>query len=192
MEIVAWGDSITYGEGDSEGLGWVGRIRNELFDTGGHRVYNRGICGDTTKDVLNRFDVEIESLEPESVFFALGMNDCKFPNGGNEHKVSPEDFKKNIQELISKARRYTQKIVLVGITDVKSEDIQSASLFTGKAIEMFDKVLQEIAIAENLPYVSMLDVLNIDTDLADGLHPNAQGYGKMHQVIKESPYLGSV
>lgn len=189
MEIVAWGDSIIYGEGDSEGSGWIGRIRNELFDAGGHRVYNRGICGDTTEDVLNRFDVEAESLEPESLFFALGMNDCKFPNGRNEHKVSLEDFRKNMQELISKARRYTQKIVIVGITGVKPEDIQSTSLFTDKAIEMFDKVLQEIANAENLPYVSMRGVLNIDTDLSDGLHPNAQGYAKMYQVIRESSYL---
>lgn len=189
MEIVAWGDSITYGEGDSEGLGWVGKIRNELFDLERHRVYNRGICGDTTEDVLNRFDVEAESLVPESVFFALGMNDCKFPNGGNEHKVPLEDFRKNMQELISKARRYTQKIVIVGITDVKPEDIQSTSLFTAQAIESFDKVLQEIAITENLPYVSMRGVLNIDTDLSDGLHPNAQGYAKMYQVIRESPYL---
>ncbi len=191
MNIVAWGDSITYGEGDSEGLGWIGRIRNELFNDGNHRVYNRGICGDTTVDVLDRFDVEAKSLEPESILLALGMNDCKFPNGGSENKVSLKDFKHNMMELISKARLHTQKIVIVGISDVKSEDIGSTSLFTKEAIAIFDRVLQEIAVHENLLYVPMRDVLNIDTDLSDGLHPNTQGYEKMYQTIRRSPYLGS-
>ncbi len=30
MEIGIWGDSITYGAGDSEALGWVGRLRKSL------------------------------------------------------------------------------------------------------------------------------------------------------------------
>jgi hypothetical protein len=33
MEIGIWGDSITYGESDIDGLGWVGRLRKKMLDT---------------------------------------------------------------------------------------------------------------------------------------------------------------
>ncbi len=71
MQISIWGDSITHGSCDEVGLGWVGRFRNS-FPTGDYvGVYNRGVSGDTTEDLLKRFSIEADSIEPTKIVFAI-------------------------------------------------------------------------------------------------------------------------
>ena len=95
MEIGIWGDSITYGASDTEALGWVGRLRKSLPQDGNVAVYNRGICGDTTEDLLKRFPIEAEAIQPNVIFFAIGINDSKYPADTEGNKVLLEDFKRN-------------------------------------------------------------------------------------------------
>jgi lysophospholipase L1-like esterase len=40
MTIGFWGDSITYGSCDSEGLGWVGRLRRSVSVEDYRQFYN--------------------------------------------------------------------------------------------------------------------------------------------------------
>jgi lysophospholipase L1-like esterase len=183
MEIGVWGDSITYGANDTEGLGWVGRLRKECYEEV-YGFYNRGICGDTTEDILKRFDVEVSSIEPNVILFAIGINDAKFPNGGNENKVHFDVFKRNIKELIGRAKARTEKVIIIGLTEVDETAIEgSSSVFKNEEIKKYDSCLNEIAKEEALTFVSMQGVLNIKSDLDDGLHPNAVGYGKIASVI---------
>lgn len=182
MEISAWGDSITYGEGDKEALGWIGRLRKELYETE-HSVYNRGICGDTSEDVLKRFVIEVGSIEPELIFLAIGINDSKFPNGGSDNKVPFAAFQQNTEKLILEAKAKSSKVVLVGLTEVNERQIQSSSIFTNEVIAKYDAHLRELSQKEGVPFVNMQGVLDIETDLEDGLHPNASGYEKMFKVI---------
>ena len=91
MTIGIWGDSITYGKGDKEGLGWVSRLRNSLeLEDDDIEVYNRGVCGHTSADILKRFVVEAESIEPKKIIFAVGANDAKIPQNEASNKVVHE------------------------------------------------------------------------------------------------------
>jgi len=99
MDIGVWGASITYGEGDEQALGWVGRLRKHLNEAE-HFVYNRGVCGDTTADVLQRFEVEVTSVEPDMVVFAVGTNDTKSQSGDDENNI-PSIPKKGLLWLIN-------------------------------------------------------------------------------------------
>lgn len=183
MNIGIWGDSITYGEGDSEGLGWAGRVRKSLLVTDSC-VYNFGVCGDTTEDLLKRFVVEANSIHPDIVVFAIGINDSKIPANETTNKVPIEIYQKNIQELIASARNYTGKIYIVGSTKVNDTAIRdSGTKFDNKTIQTYNKYLKEASSSENLVFIDMFDVLNIKNDLADGLHPNAQGYEKLYQAL---------
>lgn len=182
MEIGIWGDSISYGECDSEALGWVGRLRKKLLDTAS--VYNRGICGDTTEDLLKRFSVEADSIQPDLIVFAIGINDSKFPVGKDTNKVPFEEFKTNLHELVNQAREYTDKIYLVGLTKVYENRINpSGSKFVNSEIQKYNDFVRELAESEGLIFIPVGGMLDTDTDLADGLHPNAQGYQKMFEVI---------
>lgn len=184
MDIGIWGDSITYGEGDNEGLGWVGRLRRSLLTTD-CCVYNFGVCGDTTEDLLKHFVVEASSIRPDTIVFAIGINDSKFPANETTNKVTLERFQKNIQELIKFARDYTNKVYIVGATKVNDTAIRdSGTRFDNEIIQTYNKYLKEVSSLENLVFIETFDILDIDNDLADGLHPNAQGYEKLYQTLK--------
>lgn len=186
MNIGIWGDSITYGGGDSEALGWPGRLRKSLSSTDDIALYNFGICGDTTEDLLKRFDVEAEAIEPSEVIFAVGINDSKYPVGLETSKVPLEDYKSNLEALITKAKRFTESMVIVGATKVNDDICNHWNVrFINEEIEKYNAAMAKLAAMHNLKYIDVFEVLNPTTDLADGLHPNAQGYQKMFEVIRD-------
>lgn len=185
MEIGIWGDSITYGAGDSEAFGWVGRLRKLLEKNDDVSVYNFGICGDTTNDLLKRFSVEADAIKPNVVVFAIGINDSKYPVGETENVVPLEKYKQNMLELLKLAKNYTDKVIIVGATKANEAIVRGSGMrFVNAIIQTYNDFLKEFSESEGLTYVDVFDVLDINTDLDDGLHPNAQGYGKLFGTIK--------
>lgn len=186
MEIGIWGDSITYGAGDSEALGWVGRLRKSFGTDGDVGVYNFGVCGDTTDDLLKRFSVEADAIKPDTIVFAVGINDSKYEVGQTENKIPLEKYKQNMQELLKLAKNCTDKIYIVGATKVDETLVRdSGTRFVNETIQVYNHFLKEFSESENLTYVDVFGVLNIGTDLDDGLHPNAQGYEKLFNTIRK-------
>lgn len=185
MTIGAWRDSITYGSCDEKGLGWVGRIRTNLPTDDYHNIYNFGICGDTSDDLLKRFDVELEAINPDKIIFAIGINDAKFPAETDNHKVSLPDYTNNLQTLIAKAKEVTTDVTIISATKVDDEwRSVRGSRFLNEEIARFNEVMQSVADEHSLTYIDVFETLDPDTDLADGLHPNALGYDKMFEIIK--------
>lgn len=184
MNIGVWGDSITHGSCDEEALGWVGRIRKVLPADDWNHIYNFGICGDTSEDLIARFDVELEALHPQKVIFAIGINDSKFPEGSDTHLVSLEQYEQNLRKLIEKAKAHADTISIVGATQVVHEwRSASGSRFMNEEIAKFNEVMKKVTAEYNLNFIDVFETLDPTTDLADGLHPNAQGYQKMFEVI---------
>jgi lysophospholipase L1-like esterase len=190
MEIGVWGDSITYGAGDSEALGWVGRLRKLLEANGDIEVYNRGICGDTTDDLLKRFSAEADAIQPNTTIFAIGINDSKYLAGAMSSKVPLEKYKKNIHTLHALAKKYTDKIIFIGATKVDEALARdSGTRFTNEVIQTYNNFLNEFSRTEGLVFVDVFDVLDIHTDLGDGLHPNAQGYDKLFRKMRGLAFI---
>ncbi|MGN1122191.1 MAG: SGNH/GDSL hydrolase family protein [Eubacteriales bacterium] len=114
--IVFAGDSVTdmgsvnpVGEGHREdplGRSYVRVIENLLISCYPERlirVTNSGISGNTSKDLLARFDRDVVSLNPAWVSICIGINDVwrqfdlpEFP----EHHVSPEDYEANLKQML--------------------------------------------------------------------------------------------
>lgn len=183
MDIGIWGDSITYGECDSEGLGWVGRVRKSFPIDEYVGVYNRGICGDTSQDLLKRFAVEVESIAPATIVLAIGINDSKYPKGEEQNLVNLEQFKENVQALVTRAKAHAKNVYVVGCTSVDEAPRPSGTRFSNEQIKQYSKVLQNVASIEDLQFIGVSSALDIATDLYDGLHPNAVGYEKLAKVI---------
>lgn len=182
MKIGVWGDSIVYGSGDEAGLGWVGHLANHMHDKG-IEVYNHGVGGDTTEDVLRRFETELEAIKPDVVILAVGINDSELLSTGATVIPLPI-FTKNIQTLLSIAKQKTNKVIVVGITDLHFEILEITQFFSCEVIETFNTCLEGVAKEMNATYVNMHDVLDIQTDLSsDGIHPNSRGYKKMFNTI---------
>ena len=184
MKIGVWGDSITYGEGDSDALGWVGRFRKSFPVKEYVTVYNRGVCGNTSSDLLKRFPVEVASINPEKIVFAIGTNDAKYPVDVLSNKVSYEDFGANMRMLVEQAQSYTQDVCIIGLMQVD----ESVKRFTGvryinSDLQRYSDFLQELAHEKGCTFINVFDALNLRADLFDGLHPNADGYEKLFHLI---------
>ena len=70
--FVLIGDSLTFGYGVHKKDSWVYKLSEKLIDT---KIINKGINGDTTPSILNRYYDDVISLNPSKVFLMGGTND---------------------------------------------------------------------------------------------------------------------
>ena len=61
IQIFAFGDSITKGPSRYPGTGWVEKLESFL-DKKKYKVYNFGVCGEKSSDLLERFDIQTEKV----------------------------------------------------------------------------------------------------------------------------------
>jgi len=152
-----FGDSITYGAWDKDG-GWASRLRKfvdkkNISDPNFYcLVYNLGISGDTTTDVLERFEFELKMrLQDElAVVFAIGINDSAFLNETQTNYVPLEQFKTNLQSLIVLARKFTSKIIFVGLSPVdeaKTTPViwDASKSYKNEYIQQYDAAIKHLA-----------------------------------------------
>ena len=101
--ILCFGDSITFGCGEVPNKGWCGRLKDYFEPKGSHHngVYNLGVSGHTSTDLLNRFDVEangrIRLDRPTDKFLilvAIGTNDSKWDGmqEDNQPRTTEKEF----------------------------------------------------------------------------------------------------
>ncbi|MCH8519510.1 MAG: GDSL-type esterase/lipase family protein [Nanoarchaeota archaeon] len=193
--IIIFGDSITWGSSDLKG-GWVHRLKIDLESKKeiSFSVYNCGISGDNTQNLLKRFEIENQARfykgnDEHIVIFAIGINDAQDTSTKFNLGIPLEEFKQNIKLLIKQAQKLSNRIILIGLTPVNENKTTPYYEFEDmyiyqKNAELYNSALEEIAQGHNLEFVSMFNVLHKD-DLEDGLHPNSKGHEKMYLKIRE-------
>ncbi len=113
--IVFAGDSVT-------DMGSVQPVGEGLFDNLGHsyvrivenmlavfypeirvRVTNSGISGNTSRDLLERFDRDVISFKPDWISICIGINDVwrQFDSPAmTDVCVLPEEYRENVEKMI--------------------------------------------------------------------------------------------
>jgi lysophospholipase L1-like esterase len=187
--INIFGDSIAWGAYDDNG-GWADRLKQDLMksETDYFEVYNLGISGDNTDDLLKRFKIENEARTSDVIMIAIGTNDASFVKSKNDNYVPLEKFENNLLEIIKQSKEFTGEIVFVGLTKSDELKVMPASWATdfsydNKNTEIYNTKIKEICERSSLPFIEMLDLLDND-DLEDGLHPNSKGHEKMFLRVK--------
>jgi lysophospholipase L1-like esterase len=87
-------------------------------------VINRGVSGDTTQDLLARWERDAIRLQPDWLFIKVGINDVwSVFEGFYREGISLEDFEKNYRRLIQLAhdRTQTQMILIEPFLVEKSQ-----------------------------------------------------------------------
>jgi len=188
--ICIFGDSIVWGSWDPEEGGWVSRLRCYL-ETSDYeiRIYNCGVSGNNTDKLLQRFDVEAAAREPNIVIFAIGINDSQYVNSKNNSRVLIERFQNNLQKLISKAKKFTQKIIFLSLTKVDESKTMPVPWDTTKYydeenVKKYNSKIKDICNKNSLQFINIFDLLD-NSDLEDGLHPNQEGHKKIFLKIKD-------
>ncbi|MEG0579599.1 MAG: SGNH/GDSL hydrolase family protein, partial [Niameybacter sp.] len=105
QEPVTWmfvGDSITHGRSATYGYdSVVGLFQKFLVEQGRKQdvVINTGVSEANTTQFLSDIEARFNKYDPDVVFIMFGTNDCT-----NGTQVSKEDFKKNLEKIISKVK----------------------------------------------------------------------------------------
>jgi len=191
INICVFGASITWGAYDAEKGGWVERLKIHFFnqeDENYASVYNLAVSGATTEDLLKRFDVECEARRPDIILFSIGNNDSQFVKSLQSNRTSIDEFRKNLENLCEKARKFTEKIIFVGLSGVDEAKTKPVywnedAWYVNAEIEKYDAIIEKFCQEKKLKYISLKGVLK-PGDWEDGLHPNAKGHEKIFEKIK--------
>ena len=126
--IVFAGDSVTdmgstnpVGEGlfDRVGHGYVRVVENMLatwYPETFVRVTNSGISGNTSRDLLARFDRDVVDLHPDWVSICIGINDVwrQFDSPAiTDIHVLPEEYRRNVEAMILKVKDKVKGVFLL-------------------------------------------------------------------------------
>lgn len=201
-QIFIFGDSITFGQWDKEG-GWAERLKNDLSSRSitsnqenYYEVHNLGVPGDTTQDLLERFEGEYlarRDENEETVFvFAVGINDSALLTKDKTNSISKEAFRRNIKELADCAQKHSVKLLFAGLTPVDETKTNPWGLLRQKAylnseIEEYNRILIEFCEENGLPFADTFDKFRTDCKdcLEDGLHPNSQGHEYIFERVRK-------
>lgn len=201
--ILVFGASTTYGAWDREG-GWVARLRKDIdqkiveskFEID-HLVYNLGISGDKTWDLLKRFEVETDARkgrhnEEVVILFHIGINDCIYNNSGGGVEVSQTQFRENLEKLINLAKKYSEKILAIGSmpVDKRVDPMPWAPgrSYKNEFVEEYNGILKQVAGNEGVEFIEIFKEF-IDKDysslLSDGVHMNDEGHRLLFEKVRD-------
>lgn len=126
--ILFAGDSVTdqgshnpIGEGlfDMLGFGYVRMVENLLaawYPQDTFRITNAGISGNTSRDLLARYDRDVVAHRTDWLSICIGINDVwrqfdmpAFPN----RAVFPDEYEKNVEEMILRMKDKVKGIFLL-------------------------------------------------------------------------------
>lgn len=188
--ICVFGDSTAWGAWDTEKGGWVerlwldlarGSVAEDYFE-----VYNLSISGGTSQTVLDRFESEAKIRNATSIIIQTGGNDSS-QDGNGDFTIPTEVFQRNIEEIITRAKKITNEVLLIGGKDINeklSTPVPWADVYYRfENIQKYNAVMKEICEREGVLYMEMPDLEY--SDFADGVHPNVIGHEKMFNTVKD-------
>jgi len=151
--IVAFGDSLVFGQGATEGNDFVTRLGEML----GRDIINFGVSGNTTAQGLARLDDVLEE-DPGIVIVLLGGNDFL-------RRIPLETTRNNLTTILEGLRANGSVVMLLGVR---------GNLLGDSAHTMYE----ELSKTYGTVYVpDVLDGLLLKPEfMSDGIHPNDAGY----------------
>lgn len=169
--VVFMGDSITEGwrfaDGDFGDRGWLGR----------------GISGQTTPQMLLRFNDDVVALHPQVVHIMGGTNDV----AGNTGPTTIDTVVGNVSAMITLAKAAGIRVVLAAVPPAGAfpwrPDVTPSPI-----IAALNARLKALAVRQRVVFVDYGAVLArpdgaMQPRLAlDGVHPNWSGYAAMHPL----------
>lgn len=191
--IVFAGDSVT-------DMGSVNPVGEGLFDNLGHsyvrvienllsalypeiriRVTNSGIAGNTSRDLLARWDRDVRSLNPQWVSILIGFNDVwrQFDSPAmTDQMVPPEEYRENVRKMILTEKPRVKGIFLM--TPYYMEPNKSD--FMRARMDEYSAICKELAEEYGCIFVDLQTMISKYCSIRhssylawDRIHPNQVG-----------------
>jgi lysophospholipase L1-like esterase len=148
----------------------------------GKPYLNRGITGQTTQQMLVRFQQDVISLQPKVVVIEAGTNDLAGATGpATEGTIS-----ENLRSMVELAKYHGIRVVLASVTPVANNGLRPQ----GRIIGLNGWIKQYTAQTGSVYldyYAALADGRNLKKELTDdGIIPNAAGYAVMAPLAEKA------
>jgi len=193
------GDSITqFGDGPGGYVWLVRHFLANLYPGQKIETLNAGISGNKSNDMIARYQTDVLDKKPDLLTISVGVNDVwhgfydNHPLGDGPRGLKLEDYKRNVEEMVTKAEATGARVVLLAATPIY-EDFSNRENAKQAA---FNAALKDIAKRHRLIYVdyqkAMRDIVSTyrkrtggsDNFLTtDGVHMNAEGNKVMAHTL---------
>jgi acyl-CoA thioesterase-1 len=172
--ILAFGDSLTAGYGVPHGSAYPDQLQKKLDSLGyKYRIVNMGISGDTTSGGRARIQAALNTM-PAIVILELGAND-----GLRGMPIAA--MQTNLDQMITDFQKTGARVILAGMTLPRN--------YGAVYVKSFEDVFRGLARKYNLPLIPFfLEGVagNPKFTLADFLHPNAEGYTLVTDIVMKT------
>ena len=172
--ILAFGDSLTAGYGVPHGATYPDQLQKKLDSLGyKYRIVNMGISGDTTSGGRARIQAALNAV-PSIVILELGAND-----GLRGMPIAA--MQTNLDQMIMDFQKTGARVILAGMTLPRN--------YGAVYVNSFEDVFRGLARKYNLPLIPFfLEGVagNPKYTLADFLHPNAEGYTLVTDIVMKT------
>jgi len=193
-KLIMMGDSVTdvdrqrpYGEGRGFAMGYgypnlVNALITAFKPELKVRLINMGISGDTTRNLVSRWQSDVMDLKPDWVSIMIGINDVwrqyDVPQIVEEH-VYIDEYRENLIWMIENTLPKVKGIILMApyYIEPRKDDAMRATM------DEYGKVCKELAEKYDLVFVDTqaaldkaLEHIYPGTFTWDRVHPNTAGH----------------
>jgi lysophospholipase L1-like esterase len=176
--VVFFGDSITDAWGRRADTG-------EFFP--GKKYVNRGISGQTTPQMLVRFEPDVVRLRPAVVVILAGTNDI----AGNTGPETPEMIQDNFRAMAAIAKANGIRVVMASVLPAFAYPWKPG-VAPAEPIHALNGWLKDLCAKEGLVYLDYYSALADsrggmrEGTSKDGVHPNTAGYAVMGPLAEKA------
>lgn len=200
--LLFLGDSITHafrlpeerGISSQMGSGWAMILSAEIQHEFPHlsvEVFNRGVCGNTAADILNRVDSEVIPLRPTHLTLLCGVNDtighflCNRPS-------PPDSFSLTCRTLLHRLRSALPDTVIVLMEPFLLETGNVTPSWRNDLRARQD-ILRQLAREQDHPWIPLQEKFDLAAQnsgpsywLFDGIHPSAAGHWLLRNAWRDT------
>ncbi len=174
--IVSVGDSLTAGYGVEENQAYPALLQERLLQEGYFfRVVNAGISGETSSGTRSRIAWVMSSLNPDIIILETGAND-------GLRGIDTAVLEQNLNEIIRAIQAQGIHVILAGMKMPPN----FGRTYTKQFAEVYPRVATQKGIAL-IPFFLEDVAGDRRYNLADGIHPNPEGYRRVMAHIY--PYV---
>jgi len=166
--IVAFGDSLTAGEGVESGYSYPDFLQKELGNK--YQVVNLGVSGNTSREGLARVGA-VTQLKPAIVIVEFGGND-------GLRGLPLASTRSNLAQIVGTLRKSGSKVLIAGITLPPN--------YGPDYIKRFEFLYKDVATEYKVPLIPfLLQGVADEPELMqrDGIHPTRKGNEAVAKLV---------
>ena len=161
--------------------------QNSFFFKSNPSFINKGISGQTTPQMLNRFEKDVIKQNASTVIILAGINDI----AQNTGPIKVEDIANNIFKMAEMAQKNNIDVMICSVLPANKILWNKSIKPTYKVIKL-NMLLKQFCKNKNIEYVDyyseMVDWSGglktpLYTSKWDLVHPNQKGYEKMEEIL---------